>query len=105
MQLAERSKDRFGWKAEPITFAPAIKEELAFDLCRAFEDRKLRIDPDPALRADLRGVRKQVTSSGNIRFVAESDDGHCDRFWAEGPSSTRRPPSLRRRRRRCVTFQ
>jgi phage FluMu gp28-like protein len=83
MQLAERAKERFGSKAEPITFTPTVKEELAFELRRAFEDRKLRIDPDPALRADLRGVRKQITSSGNIRFVAESEDGHCDRFWAK----------------------
>jgi hypothetical protein len=25
-----------------------------------------------------------VTSSGNERFVGESGDSHCDRFWAKG---------------------
>jgi hypothetical protein len=24
-----------------------------------------------------------VTSAGNIRFLAEDDDSHCDRFWAK----------------------
>ena len=88
MQLAERAKARFGWKVEPITFTQSIKEELAFTLRCAFEDRTVRIDPDPALRADLRAIKKEVTSAGNIRFVAESEgdaetNGHCDRFWAK----------------------
>ena len=88
MQLAERAKERFGHKVEPITFNSTIKEELAFALRTAFEDRVLRIDPDPKLRADLRGIKKLVTSAGNIRFLGESDggphaSGHCDRFWAK----------------------
>ena len=88
MQLAERAKERFGYKVEPVTFTPAVKEELAFALRTAFEDRLLRIDPDPKLRADLRGIKKHVTIAGNIRFLGEPDDGphasgHCDRFWAK----------------------
>ena len=88
MQLAERAKARFGWKVEPICFTQSVKEELAFTLRCAFEDRALRIDTDPKLRADLRGIKKEVTSAGNIRFVAEADgdgqgNGHCDRFWAK----------------------
>jgi phage FluMu gp28-like protein len=83
MQLAERARERFGYKVERITFTPAIKEELAFALRTAFEDRTLRIDPDPKLRSDLRGIKKLVTSAGNIRFIGESDDSHCDRFWAK----------------------
>ncbi|MDO4769007.1 MAG: hypothetical protein Q4A11_01380 [Brachymonas sp.] len=47
------------------------------------EDRLLRIPYDPHIRADLRSVTKQTTSSGNVRFTAErSKDGHADRFWA-----------------------
>jgi phage FluMu gp28-like protein len=83
MQLAERAKDRFGYRVEPITFTPSAKEELAFGLRAAFEDRRLRIARDDKLRADLRGIKKEVTLSGNIRFVGESDDSHCDRFWAK----------------------
>jgi phage FluMu gp28-like protein len=95
MQLAERAKERFRSKVEPVTFTQTIKEELAFDLRRAFEDRRLRIDPDPDLRADLRGVKKVITSAGNIRFLADNIDqssvgrdsvepsSHADRFWAK----------------------
>jgi len=83
MQLAERAKQKFGWKVEPITFTAAVKEELAYPLRAAFEDKTLRIDRDPKLRADLRGIKKEITASGNIRFAGESADSHCDRFWAK----------------------
>lgn len=36
MQLAERAKERFGYKVEPVTFTAPLKEELAFGLRRAF---------------------------------------------------------------------
>jgi phage FluMu gp28-like protein len=83
MQLAEEAKAAFGWKVEPITFTAPIKEELAFELRADFEDRRLRIVADDRLRADLRGIKKEVTSSNNLRFVGESEDSHCDRFWAK----------------------
>ena len=82
MQMAERAKERFGWKIEPVTFTGPVKEELAFPLRAAFEDRRVRIAIDPALTADLRGIKKETTAAGNIRFVGESEDSHCDRFWA-----------------------
>ena len=82
MQLAERAEDRFAWKVEPITFTAAVKEELAFGLRSDFQERKLRIVSDDKLRSDLRGIKKEVSLSGNIRFLGESKDGHCDRFWA-----------------------
>ena len=83
MQLAEEAQRDFGWKVEPITFTAQIKEELAFGLRADFQDRKLRIVRDDKLRADLRGIKKEVTTSGNIRFAGETDDSHCDRFWAK----------------------
>jgi len=83
MQLAEEARMDFGWKLEPITFTAPIKEELAFGLRTDLEERKVRLAADERLRADLRGMRKEVTSSGNIRFAGESRDSHCDRFWAK----------------------
>src|SRR5207302_2049946 len=74
LQLAEEAEREFGWKVEPITFTAAVKEELAFGLKSDFEDRRLRIVADDKLRADLRGIKKEVTASGNIRFAGESDD-------------------------------
>ena len=83
MQLAEEARADFGWKLEPITFTASIKEELAFGLRRDLEERKLRLVADDRLRADLRGIKKQVSLSGNIRFLGEAQDSHCDRFWAK----------------------
>jgi phage FluMu gp28-like protein len=83
LQLAEEARTEFGWKVEPITFTAPIKEALAFGLRADLEERRLRLDPDDRLRADLRGIRKEVSLSGNIRFAGESADSHCDRFWAK----------------------
>jgi phage FluMu gp28-like protein len=83
MQLAEEAKARFGWKVEPIIFTPRVKEELAFGLRRDFEERRLRIPRDDDLRADLRGLKKEASLGGNLRFAGESPDSHCDRTWAK----------------------
>ena len=83
MQLAEEAKERFGWRVEPVTFTGPVKEELAFGIRQDFEDRKLRLVRDEKLRADLRGIKKEVTAAGHIRFAGEAADSHCDRFWAK----------------------
>jgi len=75
LQLAERAERRFGWKVEPVTFTAASKEEMAFGLRADFQDRRLRLPVDEKLRADVRAIKKEVTASGNIRFVGEAADG------------------------------
>src|SRR5260221_12132707 len=55
MQLAEEARREFGWQVTPITFTAPLKEQLAFALRAAFEDRRLRIVRDDNLRSDLRG--------------------------------------------------
>ncbi len=82
-QLAERATARWGFRAEGVRFTGPVKEELAFPLRAAHEDRTLRYPRSDALRADLRGIKKETTEAGNIRFVGESADSHCDRFWAK----------------------
>jgi phage FluMu gp28-like protein len=83
-QFAERATKKFGrYKVEGVNFTTAIKEELAFPVRVAFEDRSIKVPFTNAIRADLRGVRKEVTSSGHTRFAGERNRyGHCDRFWA-----------------------
>ncbi|MGZ4965105.1 MAG: phage terminase large subunit family protein [Limisphaerales bacterium] len=83
-QFAERAQNRFGkYKVEGVHFTPAVKEELAYPVRMAFEDRTIRIPNDRLLRADLRAIRKEHTSSGNVRFSADrGQNGHADRFWA-----------------------
>ena len=76
--------DKFGtYKIEGITFTPRTKETLAYPVRAAMQDRRVRIPHDPHIRADLRSITKQTSTSGNIRFTAERNaDGHADRFWA-----------------------
>ncbi len=83
-QFAERAQQRFGkYKVEGVHFTPAVKEELAYPVRMAFEDRTIRIPNDRLLRTDLRAIRKEHTSSGNVRFSADrGQNGHADRFWA-----------------------
>jgi phage FluMu gp28-like protein len=59
------------------------KERLAYGLHAAFSDNTLRIPVDEKLRADLRGIKKEITPSEHIRFIGETNDSHCDRFWAK----------------------
>ncbi len=84
-QFAERARKRFGNKVEEIKFTAPVKEELAYPLRTAFEDRTLRVPDDRLIAADLRSVKKEATASGNIRFAADrGKNGHADRFWAIG---------------------
>lgn len=75
---------QFGaYRVEGVTFSARMKEELAYPVRGAMQDKKLRLPYRPEVRADLRAVTKVATSAGNIRFTAErSADGHSDRFWA-----------------------
>jgi phage FluMu gp28-like protein len=83
-QFAERAQQRFGtYKVEQVQFTGPVKEELAYPLRAAFEDKSVRIPNDELVRADLRAVKKETTASGNIRFTADrGKNGHADRFWA-----------------------
>lgn len=81
--LYDRARERAGYRVEGNNFAPQQKEQLAFALRAAFEERKLRIVRDDKLRADLRAIRKEVTPAGTIRLDGQADDSHCDRFWAK----------------------
>ena len=83
-QLAEEAQERYRSRVEPVHFTSQVKEDLAYPLKAAFEDHKLRYNHDEKLIADLRGIKKETTASGNPRFAGESADSHCDRFWAKG---------------------
>jgi phage FluMu gp28-like protein len=83
-QFAERAATRFGkYRVEGIHFTAAAKEEMAYPVRAAFEDRTVRVPNDKLIRADLRAIRKETTASDNIRFTADrGKNGHADRFWA-----------------------
>ncbi len=83
-QLAERALERFGQnRVEAITFTAPVKEGLAFGLRSLLEQRALRIPAEKNIRADLRAIKKSITSAGTLRFAADrGPGGHADRFWA-----------------------
>jgi phage FluMu gp28-like protein len=83
-QFAERAQQKFGkYKVEAVNFSGAVKEELAYPVKAAFEDRSVRIPNDKFIRSDLRAIKKETTASGNVRFTADrGKNGHADRFWA-----------------------
>ena len=104
LQFAERGRKRFGYRVEPVTFTAKWKEDAAYKLKAAMEDRSIRIPDDKVIFSDFRSMRKTVTSAGNIRFEGErTKDGHADRFWscalanhaAEVPSATFQPRTFR----------
>ncbi|GER92679.1 hypothetical protein A45J_0397 [hot springs metagenome] len=83
MQLAEEMSDKYGSKAEAVTFSNSVKEDLAVTFRRRFEDRQVRIPIDRNIREDIHSVKKFTTAAGNIRFDAERTElGHADHFWA-----------------------
>jgi phage FluMu gp28-like protein len=83
-QFYERASDNFGkYRVEGITFTYAVKEQLAYQLRTAFENREIKIPSDDFIRADLRSIRRETTLAGNIRFAGDRGrNGHADRFWA-----------------------
>jgi phage FluMu gp28-like protein len=83
-QFSERARKRFGqYKVEAVNFTAPVKEELAYPLLAAFQDRTIRVPNDNLIRSDLRAIKKETTASGNVRFTADrGKNGHADRFWA-----------------------
>jgi phage FluMu gp28-like protein len=84
MGWGDDAQDKFGaHRVDCVTFSAQTKERLAWLLKGTMQDRRLRIPPDPKLRAALRKVNKVTSITGQQRFVADSDaDGHADEFWA-----------------------
>ena len=83
-QLAERAKEKFGYKVTPVVFTNPAKHMLAYPMKKRFEDRTIAIRDDMKLHADLRSVKTETTAAGNIIFATEAGatDGHADRFWS-----------------------
>lgn len=82
-QFGARAQKRYGSRVELVTFTGASKEDMAYGLRSRMEDRSFRIPDDPVIFADFRGIRKETTAAGNIRFAGEKTAlGHSDRFWA-----------------------
>jgi phage FluMu gp28-like protein len=89
---SQRMSETWGRKFEGVDFTLKSKEDLATGLYDAVARKELElpvsylhegIDEMPLLRDDVYAIRREVTSSGNVRYVAaRSEKGHADRAWA-----------------------
>jgi len=83
MQFAERGVEKYGSKIAEITMTAKWKSLASTNLLIKMQDRRVLIPDDATVKADLRSMRKTVTSHNNISFDAKRDkDGHADRYWA-----------------------
>ena len=83
-QLAEDAQFDFGrHRVDAIMFTAKVKEELAYDLLQAFQDKTIRIPDDELLTNDLHSVKRIPTDTGVVKFDVDRSetDGHADRFW------------------------
>jgi len=81
-QLAERARERHGYKIEPVTFTAPLKEKMAYAVRAGMEDSTFLTPDEQFVVVDFRKIKKVVTASNNIRFDGDRDeDGHSDRFW------------------------
>ncbi len=81
--LCDYLQRNVGGDIQGIDFTVQSKKVLATGLKHCFEDRAIRIPHNnKEVRDDLHSVRKVVTASGNVTYVAKRDkNGHADRFW------------------------
>ncbi len=80
----EDAKRAYGtFRVEGVIFTAAVKQALATLIKQRFEDRRVRIMSERAVRESHHAVRKVQTVAGNPRFDADrSEVGHADEFWA-----------------------
>lgn len=93
--IAEQLQQEFGSRVEPINFTMLVKEALAVDLKRVFEEKRIRIPDERDLRSAIHAVRKYATAAGHFRFDADrTEKGHADEFWAAALAiyAAERPP-------------
>lgn len=73
---------QFG-KVDLVTFSNTSKMELFPALRVAFEQKRLRVPVNRAVREDLHSMQRVTTPSGNVTYRApHTDDGHADRCTA-----------------------
>ena len=83
--VVERLQEAHGrLRVEGVLMTGPRRLDVATALREAFEDRRIRIPADEALRRDLHSVRAEPGPTGAPRLAARrgSSDGHADRFWA-----------------------
>lgn len=72
------------YRVEGVMFTLDSKQDMVVRAKQTFQDRGIRIPMgDVNLRNDLHSIKQEVTTHGNVRFVADRNlNGHADRAWA-----------------------
>jgi phage FluMu gp28-like protein len=79
----ERAKDAYGDRVEGVVMSGPRRLAVASAARAAFEAGIIRIPNDPALKSDLRKLRRVGGATGAPRLVTGRDaSGHADRAWA-----------------------
>lgn len=83
-KMVEDAQHEHGKRIFGVLFNLSTKLNMATIGKNTFEDRKIRIPQgNQALREDLHKLKKITGSTGQPRFIADSDsNGHADRTWA-----------------------
>lgn len=85
--VVERMQKKWGaYRVEGVLFNPTVKQDMAVKVKQAYEDKRVRVPGTRIIRESHHAVRQEVTSAGNLRFVADHDAeiGHGDHFWSHG---------------------
>jgi phage FluMu gp28-like protein/transposase len=83
MNLAEDLKREYPAIVKPLWFTRELKEELALNLKKLFEDSRIIIPNDPGLIAQIHSI-KRVAKTGGFSYDSKrnAEIGHADKFWA-----------------------
>ncbi|MCT4638937.1 MAG: terminase family protein [Bacteroidales bacterium] len=71
-------------KIEGVTFTGPVKESMAFRVKKWLEDHIFNVPDDQTIHDDFHSVKKEVTTAGNIRLKADTNNktnSHADWFW------------------------
>lgn len=82
LNLAETMHAKFKSRVRGVYFTAPAKEEMALNLKKLFEDKRIKIPNDPLLIADLHAI-KRTAGAKSFKYDAKRNEyGHSDRFWA-----------------------
>lgn len=83
MQLAERMEKKHRGRVEGVTMTATVKEDMFTRLRAGVEELSVELPDDSTTLSDISSIRKEVTSAGNVRYSAKSNEhGHADRATA-----------------------
>ncbi len=82
-QLTERAEKRYGGRIEGVKPSLPFNNEIGHLMKRLFVQGHIAIPDVDELHDDLHSVRREVTTAGNLRLVAPTENGsHADRYYS-----------------------